>query len=68
MTGDNLENLLRQGLPASPGHKEMLRRRLFEDNTELSADDLEQVVGGVAAALPEQENWMKWPEDGNERY
>ena len=58
-TEKEVENLIKNSSFPDPAQKDVLRRRLLEDDTVLDLEDLELVAGG--RTLPEQEEWKGWP-------
>lgn len=55
----DVESLIKDSQFTDLGHKRKLKGQLFARLEELSPEDLEGVVGGVALGV--QEGWEPWP-------
>ena len=55
ITETDIENLIRNSQFPNPGHKRILREKLFRSTIELDIDDLAKAAGGVS--IPEQNMW-----------
>ena len=56
---DDFEDRIRRVRFSNQAHKESLRKKILEEDIELSLDDLGQVAGG--AGIPEE--WVKYKDE-----
>ena len=57
----DMEQVLRGGACSNLSHKAALRKRLFDETTLLTIEDLEGVTGGVTTEIPKFEEWPDEP-------
>lgn len=63
MNKDNVRAILSEPVLSDAAHKKRISAKLFEQSRELSIDDLEHVIGGLAVDRSFFENWQDFPKD-----